>query len=305
MKLAEHQQQLDAALLAFRDFWHPQPFREPVPAWCERWPALARELQSLPEDVVTDLNDDHVAALALLARHVPSVAEVGFLSEVQPRPSGALPMLGYRWAWEIPGRKREQIEAFAAAAAASPGRRPILDWCGGKGHLGRLLGLAWQTPVRTLEIDRALCEAGRGLAVRAGVNHEFIAADALTVSDWPRAGDHAVALHACGDLHRHLIGTAGRAGVECLDVAPCCYYRGVGTHYQALSRDTRLVLTRDDTRLAVTETVTAAPRLVRQRDRELAWKLGFDAYRRASEGGGYRSFKPVPAPWMQIGRAHV
>lgn len=299
MTLGEHQRELDAVLLAFRDLWHPQPFREPLPAWCEQWPALAREIQSLPEDAVAGLNDDHQAALALLAKHLPSVAGVGKLSEVPARHRRALPTLGRHWAWEIPGRKRQQIEAFAAATVS--GNRPVLDWCGGKGHLGRLLGLAWQTRVATLEIDHTLCEAGDALAARAGLNHEFIVTDALTVSDWPRAGDHAVALHACGNLHRRLIATAGRAGVECLDVAPCCYYRGVDANYQPLSRGAHLVLSRDDTRLAVTETVTAAPRQVRQRDRELAWKLGFDAYRRAVGGGGYRSFKPVPAAWMRGG----
>jgi hypothetical protein len=53
---------------------------------------------------------------------------------------------GSRWAWEIPGRKQQQIEAFAAAAR--PAAMPVLDWCGGKGHLGRLLALQWQLGVK-------------------------------------------------------------------------------------------------------------------------------------------------------------
>jgi hypothetical protein len=63
-------------------------------------------------------------------------------------------------------------------------------------------------------------------------------------------------------------------------------------------------LTRDDLRLAVTEAVTASPRLVRQRDREMAWKLGFDAWRRmSSPAGAYQTFKPVPAAWFRGGFA--
>jgi hypothetical protein len=60
------------------------------------------------------------------------------------------------------------------------------------------------------------------------------------------------------------------------------------------------VVSGDDARLAVTEAVTAAPRRVRQRDREMAWKLGFDAWRRRQSGDdGYRSFRPVPAAWSR------
>ena len=297
MRLAERQQELDAALLAFRDLWHPQPFREIRPSWCERWPALHDELLSLPEEDISRLNDESAVALAMLARHIPAVAGIAPLATLPERQGAALPDQRTNWAWEIPGRKQQQIEAFAAVARASG--QPVLDWCGGKGHLGRLLALAWETPVHTLEIDAGLCDAGAGLAQRARAKQKFVVADALTVADWPLAGQHAVALHACGELHRHLIRDGAGKGVGRFDVAPCCYYRGVAENYQPLTTDLQLVLTRDDTRLAVTETVTSAPRETRQRDRAIAWKLGFDAYRRAVVGDVYRSFKPVPDAWVR------
>jgi hypothetical protein len=299
VRLAERQQELDAALLSFRDLWHPQPFRQPRPPWCASWPALAAELLALPEPEVIQLNDDGVAALALLARHIPAVAMLAPLIELPARQGAPLPDRGAHWAWEIPGRKRQQIEAFAAAAGQSS--QPVLDWCGGKGHLGRLLALSWQTTVHTLEIDAGLCEAGASLAQRAGVRQEFIVSDALTAADWPQAGQHAVALHACGELHRRLIRDGAEKGVGRFDVAPCCYYRGVAEQYQPLSSNLQLTLSRDDTRLAVTETVTSTPRETRQRDRAIAWKLGFDAYRRAVAGDTYRSFKPVPDAWIRAG----
>lgn len=301
MRLAERQQELDGALLAFRDLWHPQPFRESRPAWCAAWPALADELLTLPEAEVSPLNACGASALALLAQHIPAVADIARLIELPVMPGKAQPERGAHWAWEIPGRKRQQIEAFAAAASHSG--QPVLDWCGGKGHLGRLLALAWQTPVKTLDIDPVLCAAGAGLAQRAGVRQDFVVADALTVANWPRAGLHAVALHACGNLHRRLIRDGAEQGVSRFDVAPCCYYRGLGESYQPLSKGTQLVLSRDDTRLAVTETVTAAPREARQRDREMAWKLGFDAYRRHVSGDTYRNFKSIPSAWMRGGFA--
>lgn len=297
MMLQERRQRLEALLLACRDLWHPQPFREPELPWFEHFPALAAELRSLDDDAVRRLNDDCDAAAALLARHVEPAGEVPGLTTFAQHPGVPVLDFGPHWAWEIPGRKRAQIEAFAAAAR--PSGAPVIDWCCGKGHLGRLLALEWQVPVTGLEFDAALCDAGRGLAARAGVAHEFVEADALATPTWPQAGQHAVALHACGDLHRRLITHGAEQGVSRFDVAPCCYYRGIGEHYTPLSAGAVLPLTRDDVRLAVTETVTAAPRECRRRDREMAWKLGFDAWRRATAGGDYRNFKPVPEAWMR------
>lgn len=298
MKLAERQRQLDRLLPVFRDLWHPQPFRESRPAWCEQWPALTAELLALPDDVLARLNDDDAAARAWLGRHLPPLAELGALAAVPERPRSALAALDARWAWEIPGRKRQQIEAFAAAAA--PHGTAVVDWCGGKGHLGRLLARQWQVAVATLEIDPQLCAAGHLLAQRSGASQEFTCRDALTAGDALAAGRHAVALHACGDLHRSLLRQGAAAGIARFDVAPCCYHRGVGDDYQPLTEGLQTRLSRDDTRLAVTETVTASPRLTRQRDLEMAWKLGFDAWRRAEAGLiGYRSFKPVPAAWFR------
>ncbi len=297
MRLVERQQGLDAELLNFRDLWHPQPFRQARPPWCERWPSLLDELMALPEADIARLNDNGTMALALLSRHIPGLSRLALLAELPAMPGAPLPDRSAHWAWEIPGRKREQIEAFAVAAGQ--GRQPVLDWCGGKGHLGRLLALAWQTPVHTLEIDASLCQAGESLAQRAGVQQEFVVSDALTVTAWPQAGHHAVALHACGELHRRLIRDGAAKGVAAFDVAPCCYHRGVAECYQAQSAGVRLSLTRDDTRLAVTETVTSSPRETRQRDRSIAWKLGFDAYRRAVTGDAYRTFKPVSDAWIR------
>lgn len=298
----ERQRQLDLLLHAARDLWHPQPFRDPRPAWCAQWPALASELLALSDADAERLNDDAEAALALLAGHTPELAALAPLACLPYLPAAAGGGRGTRWAWEIPGRKRLQIEAFGAAAR--PCGAPVIEWCGGKGHLGRLLAVDWGVPVHTLEIDPRLCAAGAGLARRLAVGQEFVVADVLTATAWPRPGQHAVALHACGHLHRSLIERGAAAGVGRLDVAPCCYHRGVAERYRPLSGKLRTRLTRDDLRLAVTETVTASPRLVRQRDREMAWKLGFDAWRRMSSPvHAYQTFKPVPGAWFRDGFA--
>ncbi len=297
MRLRARQQQLDALLPHFRALWHPQPFHEARPLWCARWPALTAELLALDDGAAAALNADGQAALAALARYLPEVAALQPVLELEQRQPPPASADGERWAWEIPGRKRGQIEAFAAAISADG--LPVLDWCGGKGHLGRLLACQWQVPVRTLEIDATLCIAGEQLAQRLGVRQEFFVADALSTDLQVAGGQHAVALHACGELHRRLIRLGAEQGVARFDVAPCCYHLHLGETYRPLASASSLVLTHDDVRLAVTETVTAGARARRLRDRAMAFKLGFADWRQHLSGDAYRSFKPVPESWMR------
>ena len=300
MRLAERQCALDQALQGAHSLWHPQPFREIRPDWCAEYPALTNELLALADADVEALNNEGDAARIFMARHLPELSALEDLADLPICLATPRGDHGSRWAWEIPGRKQQQIEAFAAAA--SPAAVPVLDWCGGKGHLGRLLALQWQLGVTSLEIDALLCQAGEQLAGRARVAQKFLCRDALTATDVFLPNQHAVALHACGNLHRTLIRGGAEAAVTRFDIAPCCYHRGVADFYQPLSNGLKTLLTRDDTRLAVTETVTASPRLTRQRDKEMAWKLGFDSLRRTLTGDtNYRTFKSVPAAWFRDG----
>lgn len=287
---------LGSLLAESGDLWRPQPFREARPDWCRHYPALTAELLALSDEACTQLTDDGEAARRQLGRHLRVLAELQPLTALPTAASRLLPALGAFWDWEIPGRKRAQIEAFAAAVPATG--RPVFDWCGGKGHLARLLALAWQVPASTLEINTQLCADGQQLAERAGVVQRFITADALQ-AETPLPDDaHLVALHACGGLHRQLLRRAVAQGAPAIDVAPCCYYHGVDADYTPLSGATGLHLQRDDLRLAVTETVTAAPRIARRSARERAWKLAFVALREHLTGASYRTFKPVPRAWM-------
>ncbi len=298
MNRAARQERLGGALAAFQACWQPQPFREIRPQWTLSHPALAAELLGLDEAASEALNRDGRAAIALVSRHLPEVAALEALATVAPAHAVSPPDPRMAWDWEIPGRKRSQIAAFAAAAR--PSGKPLLDWCGGKGHLGRLLALAWQVPATSLDIDPVLCAAGETLARRAGADQRFVAADALLSGGLIEGGQHLVALHACGNLHRHAVVAGVEGGVGAFDLAPCCYHRGVETFYRPLAATSTLFLSRDDLRLAVTETVTASPRLTRERDRAMAWKLGFDAWRRRVGGDVYHPFKPVPAAWLRM-----
>lgn len=279
--------------------WRPAPFHQAWPDWCRRLPELPPRLLALTDDEVERLAADDTALRGLLAGSIPESAELESLSAV-PVVEGVFPPGTSRLAWGVPGRKQDQIEAFAAAVGQP--RAPVLEWCAGKGHLGRLLASRWNVPVASLEIDAQLCADGGHLASRAGVDQSFLCADALAPGTAGHLqGRHGVALHACGDLHLALLRGAVEQGAKALDLAPCCYYRTAQPVYQPMNSGMGPVLSRDELHLPVTETATAGRGERRRRDRGMAWKLGFLALRDdlAPELAG-RTFKAVPGSWLAL-----
>jgi hypothetical protein len=281
--------------------WRPAPFHQPRPAWCERYPDFARLLLTLDEDRVSALAADNTALIDLAGRFIPDLLELHGLIDL-PILDARLPMGNARAAAHVPGRKQTQIEAFAAGIGRVT--RPVLEWCAGKGHLGRLLGGHWGQEVFSLELDHRLCAEGERLAARSGARQAFLRADALVAESGDHlAGRHAVALHACGDLHLALLRGAVERGAPAIDLAPCCYYRINAPVYAPLNPDAGLALSRDELHLAVTETVTAGARERRQRDLAMAWKLAFIEMRFRRGVPRERAFKPVPAFWYGLGFA--
>lgn len=268
-------------------------------------PQLTAELLALSDAQLAALEQDDQALLRRLAQHLPEVAEFAALCRIEPRVVTPLNPISSHLTWSIPGRKWSQIEAFAAAVG--PVRAPLLEWCGGKGHLGRLLGVQWQQPVTTLEHDAQLCDAGVALAQRARLEQRFEVIDVLAPAvDTHLPGHHAVALHACGELHRTLVRQAVEARLPAFDIAPCCYHLLFGRtdRYQPFTDMATLQLNADELRLSVTETVTSSARVVSQRDQEMAWKLGFDRlYRDLSGEHYYHPIKPVERGWLHEGFA--
>ncbi len=138
----------------------------------------------------------------------------------------------------------------------------VLDWCAGKAHLGRLIGLHSGLPVRSLERDAVLCGEAERLAARDGIT---LTAEVCDVLARPHRnlltpGTLACALHACGDLHLTLLDQAQEHRPAGLLLAPCCYHRTTQAIHQPRSSAGRacgLELTREDLRLAVLETATA------------------------------------------------
>ncbi len=280
------------------DLWRAAPFHTPRPSWCDALPGLTESLLALPDRDVARLAEDAHALIEQLLPWRPELGALHGLIEL-PRASTTNAPPPERLLAHVPGRKQAQITAFAGAVGAV--QHPVLEWCAGKGHLGRLLAWGQPQPVLSLELDGELVQAGVELAQRAGLAQSFVRADALDpVSAEHLAERHALALHACGDLHLALVRGAVARAAPALDLAPCCYYRIATPEYAPLNPDAGLRLTRDELHLAVTESVTAGARDRRLRDRARAWKLAFVEWRAGEGIPRERTFKPVPGVWLSL-----
>lgn len=286
---------LDALLADHIGLWQPQPFHVPRPAWCERLPALCTRLLDLGDAELGAYANDSHALIELVAAAVPALHQLHALIDLPRTAVVATPVPAYL-ATHIPGRKLTQIQAFAVAVGALP--HPLLEWCAGKGHLGRLL--AWRQAQAVVSLERApdLIAQGTELARRSGSAQRFVQADALVPSGqaWVR-GRHAVALHACGDLHLALLAAVVDTAAPALDLAPCCYHLTRADRYRALSTGARLELRRDDLHLAVSQTITAGAHDRRRTARSQAWKLAFLTLRTAAGGPTGQPFRPLPGAW--------
>ncbi|MHC8392271.1 methyltransferase [Pseudomonas sp. LB3P93] len=293
---------LDAFLIEHQALWKPRPFTHLQLPWEASYPELALWLRGRSlEEAENSHNQpglldapEPFASLAALSIELSSVGEL---------PAHSLEAAGHRLNVDVPGRKWQQIEAFASCLSFAAPPRHWLDWCSGKGHLGRRL-LQQGQQLTCLEHDPALVSSGQALSQRhhmhaLHVEQDVLAPDAASLLN----ADHTpVALHACGDLHVRLIQIASAAGCKQLAIAPCCYNRTSLPAYQPLSSNgmrSDLQLSLDDLSLPMSETVTAGARVRRQRDTSMARRLGFDLLQRQIRGvDDYLPTPSLPSAWL-------
>lgn len=290
---------LDGFLIEHQGLWRPRPFTHLHLPWETEHPALSQWLRqrSLAE---AEASHNHPHDLPAPAPFPQLAAQALHLSAVDKLPTHMLEPARHRLNVDVPGRKWQQIEAFGAALNFAETPTHWLDWCAGKGHLGRRLLQPGQQ-LTCLEYDPALVASGQALSDR----HNLPAAHRLqnVMADMAINPQHTpVALHACGDLHVRLLQLASAAGCKQLALAPCCYNRINADRYQALSaagRASRLQLSIEDLGLPLSETVTAGNRVRLQRDTSMARRLGFDRLQRQLRGcDEYLPTPSLPASWL-------
>ena len=290
---------LDAFLIEHQGLWRPRPFTQRQLPWENEYPELA---QWLRQRSLANAEANHNQPHGLLApAPFPQLASQALqLSTVDKLPTQPLQPAAHRLNVDVPGRKWQQIEAFGAALQFAQTPRHWLDWCAGKGHLGRRL-LHTGQQLTCLEYDPALIASGQALSEHHGLPVTHRLQDVM--ADVAISAEHTpVALHACGDLHVRLLQVASAAGCKQLALAPCCYNRIQGNTYQPLSdagRASTLLLSVDDLGLPLSETVTAGKRVRLQRDTSMARRLGFDQLQRLLRGcDEYLPTPSLPTHWL-------
>ena len=258
-------------------------------------PALNRDLRALGQDW----------DLSLLTAAIADITITDTTKVDKAQDSGLSFDDEAHFSAHIKGRKWQQITAFVQHLPQL--NLPVLEWCAGKGHLGRLIAKARGADVLSLEWQAPLCEAGQAFADKWQLSQTFICADAFAIGaehraiatvetpvEHPSAANplttnpltaqqQAVALHACGDLHVRLLTLAAEAGTQALAISPCCYHLIQASHYQPLSilaQQSSLKLSRHDLQLPLQQSVIANPKQQALRHQEIAWRLGFDALQR-------------------------
>ncbi len=292
-------QALDNWLAQHQALWREKPFTRLRCDWEVDYPELA---QWLRQHSLADAEAAHTG-LVLESAPEPLPELLATARQLSAVPDWSQPLTqSYPEVLErhIPGRKWQQIQAFATATHKQwlqPGQH-VLDWCAGKGHLGRLL--AWQRdlPLTCLEHDPVLVDAGNQLSRNLQLSAQHHCQDVLQPAAWRYLQPHhsVVALHACGDLHTTLLQQVVTRGCRQLALSPCCYNRTQAEYYQPLSdlaRQSRLQLSREDLALPLQATVTAGQRDRRLRDQSMAWRLGFDLWQR--EVRGMDDYLPTPS----------
>lgn len=282
---------LDRILFECQQYWQIVAFEHD----CLPWPQLIPVLMQLSDQELAQLEHDPKQLTHFLRPYIPQLNQLDALLALPIKP-----LTNITWPFwlenGIKGRKLDQLKNFVAAVSEQA--LPVLEWCAGKGHLGRMLAFSGAPKIHSVELQANLCEQGNSLAQKYQLNITFSQADVLApeAKNLVQSKQHAVALHACGALHQQLMRHAVANKTEKMTISPCCYHLIADDYYQAMSAvgaQSRLKLSRHDLKLALQETVTAANRITVLRQTEVEWRLAFDALQR--EVFGTDTYLPVPS----------
>ncbi|QSX41974.1 methyltransferase [Shewanella cyperi] len=311
---------LAALLTEAAPLWTPRSFEWRELPWQAQFPHLAELLWRLDDDTLEALDADQEKLLeslwpsliqdlefqnlesqgiAVTSSPVWDKALFGWHLTPYPETKGELlpRQQEVHLAAGIKGRKWQQISRFASLVAMEPCELPLLEWCAGKGHLGRLLTAATGREVLSLEWQAQLCVAGEEEAKRRGLKQHFVCADAFAASeDVLQSHQHGVALHACGELHLNLMRRAARAGTQRLSISPCCYHLIPSGDLEPISQSAKALnfrLDRHGLQLPLNHSVIANAKARADRMQEVSWRLGFDSLQRQLRG--MDEYLPLPS----------
>ncbi|WP_373958502.1 methyltransferase [Vibrio gigantis] len=273
---------LDSFLLEHQVYWRSEPFhlcQTQQQPWFDVNRPLVDWLDSLSIENIQILKEQPQVLVEELICFLPELEKANQSIQFT---STALKGLTLPRGTEdgIPGRKLQQIVSMGEASLDHHHGKEWLEWCSGKGFLGRILSQQSKQKVTSFEWQQSLCESGQKIADAQRLEMTFVQGDAFSESadDVFNSNQHAVALHACGDLHVELVKKSVSHGLAAVTISPCCYHLIHEENYQAMSsvaKASALTLSKSDLRIPLQETVTGGERVKRHRQLEMSYRLGF------------------------------
>ncbi len=260
-------------------------------------PSLQSWLCNLSLQEVNELRQDNKHLADEVTLFLPELQKIQKLIEI-PESEEADIALPKGFDSGIPGRKLDQILSMSQSVLNQSMSEEWLEWCSGKGYLGRILAYSSERKVTSLEYQTCLCKSGQVEADKLGLPMHFVQGDAFAdeVADVFNKNQHAVALHACGDLHVRLLQIGSGKHLPAMSVAPCCYHLVKAPMYEPLSKSgmkSKLCLTKDELRIPLQELVTGGARVQRHREQEMTYRLGLDSMLRSSAEND--TYIPIPS----------
>ncbi|WKY57180.1 methyltransferase [Vibrio sp. SNU_ST1] len=291
---------LDSFLLEHQIYWRSEPFhlcQTHDQPWIGVNLPLVDWLDGLSIERIQTLKEQPQVLLSELMRFLPELGNAN--QHIQFDNSALVGLdLPRGTADGIPGRKLQQIVAMGEASLKGHHGKEWLEWCSGKGFLGRILSQQSDQKVTSFEWQQSLCESGQKIADDQKLEMDFVQGDAFS-KDADRvfnSNQHAVALHACGDLHVELVKKSVSHGLPAVTISPCCYHLIRDESYQAMSsvaKSSELTLSKNDLRIPLQETVTGGERVKRHRQLEMSYRLGFSQLLKGELG--VDEYIPVPS----------
>ncbi|MEL7414010.1 MAG: methyltransferase [Pseudomonadota bacterium] len=291
---------INDCLIENQSLWRFDPFQSSLHSslpWQAQHPQLCQWLASLSPSQIEGYKAEPELALQALSPFLPELETLAELTYLEPLALNGLE-LARGLDSGIPGRKLEQISSMGEAAIQHHHGEEWLEWCSGKGYLGRILTTQTDQPVTSFEYQQALCDSGQQAANEHHWKMTFVQGDAFNSQAKAvfKPTQHAVALHACGDLHVRLMQYGSENGIAAMTISPCCYHLIQSEQYQPMSEQGRassLSLSKQELRIPLQQTVTGGERVRRHRQQEMVFRLGFDLITR--QALGMEGYQPVPS----------
>ncbi|MEZ9892783.1 methyltransferase [Vibrio lentus] len=291
---------LDSFLLEHQVYWRSEPFhlcKTQQQPWVDVNRPLVDWLNSLSIESIQILKEQPQVLIKELIRFLPELETANQNIQFDHSVFAGLD-LPRGTADGIPGRKLQQIVAMGEASLEHHHGKEWLEWCSGKGFLGRILSQQSDQKVTSFEWQQSLCESGQKIADAQHLDMSFVQGDAFSkeADRVFNSNQHAVALHACGDLHVELVKKSVSHGLPAVTISPCCYHLIRDENYQAMSsvaKNSALTLSKSDLRIPLQETVTGGERVKRHRQLEMSYRLGFSQLLKGELG--VDEYVPVPS----------